>query len=145
MLSTLQVVLGTQYSVQKVTAEVLGHEPREPTVALLVIPGGRSKPYQELLPLLANACIRFYVAQGGRYLGLCAGDYYAGASVEFELNTPLEVNEKRELVFFPGVVRGCVYPGFVYDSEAGARAVPLQMGAGPNKTLASSINVSESI
>ncbi|KAI8052146.1 biotin-protein ligase [Syncephalis plumigaleata] len=144
-LRTLQAVLGTRYSVQKVNATALGHEPWEPTAAMLVVPGGRDKPYQELLHPAANARIRSYVAQGGRYLGLCAGGYYAGASVEFELNTPLEVNEKRELVFFPGVVRGCTYPGFVYDSEAGARAVPLQLEATSSKALANIINVSEPI
>ncbi|RKP27550.1 biotin-protein ligase [Syncephalis pseudoplumigaleata] len=143
-LRTLRTVLGTRYSVQKVGAAALGHEPWEPTAALLVVPGGRDKPYQEALHPAANARIRAYVAAGGRYLGLCAGGYYAGASVEFELGTPLEVHEPRELGFFPGVVRGGVYPGFVYDSEAGARAVPLQLEPGPREALADTVGPSPS-
>jgi biotin--protein ligase len=34
----------------------------------------------------------------------------------------LEVKGPRELAFFPGVARGPVYPGFKYESEAGAHA-----------------------
>ncbi|KAI9592280.1 biotin-protein ligase [Syncephalis fuscata] len=144
-LRTLRAVLGTRYSVQQVSADALSREPWESTAALLVMPGGRDKPYQEKLHPQANKRIRAYVEEGGRYLGLCAGGYYAGATVEFELGTPLEVNEKRDLQFFPGVVRGCVYPGFVYDSEAGARAVPIQLNTTIANTITQSTNNSESI
>jgi biotin--protein ligase len=33
----------------------------------------------------------------------------------------------RELGFFPGICRGLAFPGFVYSSEAGARAANLKI------------------
>lgn len=52
-----------------------------------------------------------FVTQGGSYLGLCAGAYYACARVEFEPGTPLEVVGDRELAFFPGIAQGAAFPG----------------------------------
>jgi biotin--protein ligase len=42
-------------------------------------------------------------------------------------NRVLEVIGSRELEFFPGTCRGCAFKGFVYHSEAGARAVELKV------------------
>jgi biotin--protein ligase len=39
----------------------------------------------------------------------------------------LEVVGPRELSFFPGICRGCAFKGFVYHSEAGAKAVELNV------------------
>jgi glutamine amidotransferase-like uncharacterized protein len=52
-----------------------------------------------------------FVQSGGAYLGLCAGAYYATARVVFEPGTPMEVVGDRELAFFPGIGRGCAFPG----------------------------------
>jgi glutamine amidotransferase-like uncharacterized protein len=52
-----------------------------------------------------------FVSQGGGYLGLCAGAYYACARVEFEPGTRLEVVGDRELAFFPGIAQGAAFPG----------------------------------
>lgn len=39
----------------------------------------------------------------------------------------MEVVGERELAFFPGVCRGLAFPGFLYHSEAGARAAELRV------------------
>lgn len=39
----------------------------------------------------------------------------------------MEVVGDRELAFFPGTCRGCAFSGFVYHSEAGARATQLRI------------------
>jgi biotin--protein ligase len=39
----------------------------------------------------------------------------------------MEVVGDRELGFFPGTCRGLAFPGFVYQSEAGARAAELKV------------------
>ena len=74
-----------------------------------------------------NRRIKRYVQSGGAYLGLCAGGYYGSSRCEFEVGKgrEMEVVGDRELAFFPGVCRGLAFPGFVYNSEAGARAVEL--------------------
>ena len=75
-----------------------------------------------------NQRIDQYVRRGGAYLGFCAGGYYGTARCEFETgNRMLEVVGPRELSFFPGTCRGCAFKGFVYHSEAGAKAVELNV------------------
>ena len=75
-----------------------------------------------------NRRIGQYVERGGNYLGFCAGAYYGSTRCEFEEgNKKLEVVGNRELAFYPGPCRGLAFPGFVYHSEAGARAVELKV------------------
>jgi biotin--protein ligase len=75
-----------------------------------------------------NKRIDQYVRRGGAYLGFCAGGYYGTSKCEFEVgNKALEVVGPRELAFFPGICRGCAFAGFLYHSEAGAKAVELKV------------------
>ena len=61
-------------------------------------------------------------------MGFCAGAYYGSNRCEFEEgNKKLEVVGDRELAFYPGTCRGLAFPGFVYHSEEGARAVELKI------------------
>ncbi|GAA5983055.1 hypothetical protein JCM11641_004710 [Rhodosporidiobolus odoratus] len=129
-LRVLRSFLSTSYDIQLVSPKTLRDEPWTRSCALLVFPGGRDLPYLFDLGGKANDRIREWVQQGGRYLGICAGAYYACNSIEFEVGTPLEVTGDRELRFFPGVCRGTVFPGFQYDSDNGAREVQLAVNRG---------------
>ena len=126
-LRSLRAFLATSYDVQLVSPKSLRDEPWTDSCALLVMPGGRDLPYQHDLGGSANARIRDWVHAGGKYLGFCAGAYYASRRVEFEAGTPLEVVGERELDFFPGICRGTTFPGFAYETEAGAREVVLEL------------------
>ncbi|GAA6043803.1 hypothetical protein JCM8097_007718 [Rhodosporidiobolus ruineniae] len=126
-LRALRSFLAHRYDVQLVTPKSLRDEPWTNNCALLVFPGGRDLPYLFDLGGKANDRIRDWVRQGGRYLGICAGAYYACADIAFEVGTPLEVVGERELRFFPGSCRGTVFPGFQYDSDAGAREVEVTL------------------
>lgn len=66
-------------------------------------------------------CSADFIEQGGAYLGLCAGAYYAAGYVCFGRGTPLHVEGQRELELFPGTALGSVAPAFDYASEAGAQ------------------------
>jgi biotin--protein ligase len=78
-----------------------------------------------------NRIISSYVRYaGGRYLGFCAGGYYACGRCEFEVGNPdrgMEVVGSRELGFYPGTCRGCAFKGFQYGSEKGAKAVKISV------------------
>jgi biotin--protein ligase len=124
-LTSLRTLLSPNYSVQTVTASALTSHPWTKSCALLVIPGGRDVPYTSALKD-ANRSIRAYVEGGGSFLGFCAGAYYASQRVEWEAGTPMEVVGDRELGFYPGICEGCVYPGFQYQSEEGARPVKIR-------------------
>lgn len=93
---------------------------------LLVMPGGADVPYCDKLNGRGNELIREYVHNGGSYLGLCAGAYYGCQHVEFDVGGPLEVVGPRELGFYKGIARGCMYPGFHYANEDGAVAAPIR-------------------
>ena len=53
-------------------------------VTAFVMPGGAATPFLQKLKVQGNEKIRDYVYQGGHYLGICAGAYYACSKVEFE-------------------------------------------------------------
>lgn len=125
-LSSLRTLLSPHYAVQTASAEVLISQPWSKSCALLVIPGGRDTPYVSSLSR-ATSAIKEYVSSGGSFLGICAGAYYASARVEFEMKTPLEVSGGRPLGLFNGICRGCIYPGFSYESESGACAVDISV------------------
>lgn len=126
-LANLRSFLAHRYDVQLVSPKSLREEPWTDTCALLVFPGGRDLPYQYDLEGKANRRIREWVESGGRYLGFCAGAYYASKRVEFEVGTELEVVGDRELGFFPGTCSGTAFPGFAYETEAGAREVVVEL------------------
>lgn len=118
--------LGHAYDIKLVTAEALHQQPWEGNCSLLVFPGGRDLPYLSDLAGRASARITDYVRlKGGRLLGICAGAYFASSEVQFELGTPLEVRGSRDLGLCGAVAKGTIYPGFQYNGEAGAHAVPL--------------------
>jgi len=111
-----------------VTAEAIIKEPWSASCALLVFPGGADLGYCRSLNGEGNRRIIQYVNRGGNYLGFCAGGYYGSQKCEFEKgNKELEVIGDRELAFFPGICRGLAFSGFVYHSEAGARAAELKI------------------
>jgi len=88
--------------VETINSKQLINEPWEKGTHLLIIPGGRDIPYHQKLSGKGTAKIRNYVQEGGRFLGICAGAYFASQEVIFEKGTPLEVHETRDLKFFPG-------------------------------------------
>jgi biotin--protein ligase len=124
-LASLRALLFPYYAVQTVSPDVLASNAWVHTCALLVFTGGRDMLYLSSLAN-SNANIINYVRHGGSFLGFCAGAYYASDSIEWELGRDsYEVKGTRPLKFFPGISRGCVYPGFAYDSDDGARIVKL--------------------
>jgi len=95
------------------------------STGLLIIPGGRSLPFYKKLGTAGNQNIKKFVEQGGCYLGLCAGAYYACQETIFAKGLPLELILPGELNFFKGRAIGPVFADkqFAYHSENGARTV----------------------
>ncbi|GAA5805580.1 biotin-protein ligase [Helicostylum pulchrum] len=130
-INTLKTILGHVYDIMEIDQKVLQQEPWEVGCAMLVMPGGRDMPYCQALNGEPNTRIQRYVNNGGRYLGLCAGAYYASTEIEFEKGRAvMEIIQPRELGFYPGISRGTVYPGFVYNSESGAKSVSVKLEPG---------------
>lgn len=125
-LATLKLVVANKYEIKTVGPEDIIDDTWIKDTALLVIPGGADRPYVAHLSGQGNANIRLYVANGGKFLGICAGAYYSADRIEFAKGDKvLEVTGDRELKFFPGLVIGPTYAGFDYrdvQSVAGMRA-----------------------
>lgn len=119
---TLKTFRSLYAHVETADDAMLCHADWEKDTALLIIPGGRDIPYDRKLKGKGTAKIRKFVEEGGSFLGICAGAYFASSEVVFEKGTPLEVHEERDLSFFPGAAVGTLYPHspFTYDSETGA-------------------------
>ncbi|KAI9099243.1 biotin-protein ligase [Phlyctochytrium arcticum] len=125
---TLKSLLSTYYDVIPVDANTLLSDSWQATTALLVIPGGRDLPYVEHLEPKGTQIVGDYVRNGGAYLGICAGAYFASSRVEFEVGREgYEVVGPRALGFWPGPAKGSVAPGFVYGTEKGSRAVRIEV------------------
>lgn len=107
---------------------ILAHEVKKGSwvknAALFILPGGRDIPYHQKLKGLGCDQIRSYVENGGSFLGVCAGAYFATQEVQFEKGTELEVHEHRELAFFQGISKGTLYPHkpFSYQGHDSAHA-----------------------
>ncbi|MCJ1449964.1 biotin holocarboxylase synthetase [Mycoblastus sanguinarius] len=125
---SLRRLLSPNYAVISIDGNAIIKEPWTASCALLVFPGGADLGYCRTLNGEGNRRISQYVERGGSYMGFCAGAYYGSKKCEFEVGHPkLEVVGDRELAFFPGICRGLAFPGFVYHSEAGAKAVELEV------------------
>lgn len=115
-------------------------------VKMFVMPGGADLYYTEKLNGAGNKAIRSYVENGGVYLGICAGAYYACREIEWAMGTPQEIAGPRELAFFPGKAVGPVAewiegsdigkswtaaPEIIYDDGACKMEAHVHYGAGP--------------
>lgn len=78
-------------------------------VRLFVMPGGADLYYCEKLNGAGNDAIRQYVESGGRYLGICAGAYYACHDIEWAKGTGQDICGPRELAFYEGTATGPLY------------------------------------
>eukprot|EP00276_Gloeochaete_wittrockiana_P000757 CAMPEP_0184671692 /NCGR_PEP_ID=MMETSP0308-20130426/85652_1 /TAXON_ID=38269 /ORGANISM="Gloeochaete witrockiana, Strain SAG 46.84" /LENGTH=339 /DNA_ID=CAMNT_0027118867 /DNA_START=164 /DNA_END=1183 /DNA_ORIENTATION=+ len=113
----------------EITAEGIIRGDWKDKTCLLIFPGGRSLPYHKALQGEGTRQIRTFIEQGGRYLGICAGAYFASRRIEFDVGGPFEVTGDRTLCLFPGIARGPAYgPGtFAYGSEKFAKASPIHI------------------
>jgi glutamine amidotransferase-like uncharacterized protein len=128
VIKSLQMEVNVErHPIKRKDAKALLSEPWEKTTSLLVIPGGRDVYYQKALAGEGTTRIRQFVADGGSYLGLCAGAYFGCNAIEFEKGGQLEVCAKRELAFYPGLAKGPAYgPNkYSYENERGVEAAPI--------------------
>lgn len=108
--------------------QLFANQPWQQSTSLVVFPGGRDLPYCKALKGAPIDAIFQWVRQGGKYLGLCAGAYFASSRVEFEENdNRMAVVGPRDLKLYPGIKRGCAFKGFVYESEKGAKLANLKV------------------
>lgn len=124
----LAVTQHLQYPSMLVSAENILQNCLDDT-SLFIMPGGADMPYCHKLNGEGNNLIRQFVKQGGIYLGICAGAYYACKEIEFK-GEEYSVFGQRELAFFDGLAKGCL-PQFTggkrYNEHPSSKAmIPIQ-------------------
>lgn len=65
-----------------------------------------------------EAFIRF-VKNGGCYLGVCTGAYYASSRILVDVNTPNEIQEDHPLKFFEGLAQRPIIQPHFYNEPKG--------------------------
>lgn len=88
----------------------------------IVFPGGRDIPYHENISMKAIKNIQSFVKNGGIFIGICAGAYFASSYIEFAKGTDLEVCGERYLKLVPCTAVGPVYAPYVYGGHSSAVA-----------------------
>lgn len=97
-------------------------------IDILIMPGGRDLFYHKALQGDKCGYIQQFVQEGGLYLGLCAGAYFASAWIDFIPSESFQIQGKRDLGFWKGKAVGPLYNGRDYDwrSELGASLVEIE-------------------
>ncbi|MDP1573807.1 MAG: BPL-N domain-containing protein [Coxiellaceae bacterium] len=123
------IALKAYFNARSVTGAFLQDNAWISKTDLLIIPGGRSLPFYQMLTDAGNRNIIQFVKEGGTYLGVCAGAYYAARKTLFARGLPHEIVLDGALSFFEGEAIGPVFSEaqFDYGSEAGARIVDVIM------------------
>ncbi len=124
---TFKAILPASFSIKTIDAKGVIKNDWSRDAVLFIMPGGADLPYAKKLNGAGNHQIKNYVQNGGSYLGLCAGAYYAASEIAFDENGPLEVMGKRELGFFEGKAIGPILAQYDYNSESSARAAKINI------------------
>mmetsp|Transcript_20944 Transcript_20944/g.45785 ORF Transcript_20944/g.45785 Transcript_20944/m.45785 type:complete len:523 (+) Transcript_20944:2322-3890(+) len=121
--------LGAAYNIFSINPTVLVSPENqwESICELIIFPGGADLPMIKSLGELGQTRIRNFVHNGGKYLGFCAGAYFACSAILFDEGGPLQVVGKRSLRFFDGIGVGPTLSGFIYGSSEGAWAASLSV------------------
>ncbi|GFO12757.1 biotin--protein ligase [Plakobranchus ocellatus] len=120
-----QVVDPTYHCVDYITPEQIKEGSWMKNCHAIAFGGGYDLGFIKALGKNGTKIIREFVQQGGAYLGICAGAYWASDYIEFDKGGPLQVVGERFLKFYPGKCIGPAYPGFQYNSKKGVHAVPV--------------------
>lgn len=102
---------------RRMKAKEIIQESWEKTASLLIMPGGRDIFYHAALHGPGTDKMHHFIQNGGNYLGLCAGAYFACGAIEFEKGGTSEVCASRSLCLFPGVAKGPAYGPNKYSYE----------------------------
>lgn len=116
------------YNIVEITANKLLKNGIPKNIKVFIMPGGADLYYCKKLNGKCNKIIKNYVANGGRFFGICAGAYYASSFCVFHQNDKrgYEVIGKRELAFYPGIAEGPTLSDYFYNSEKGSRITKIE-------------------
>ncbi len=93
----------------------------------IVMGGGECTRWEEKLGAEGIERIRRFVTRGGRYLGICAGAYFAARESIFCLSGQMAIKKTRSLAFFDGTACGPIAACNNHLSPESALAVKINL------------------
>lgn len=123
---TIKLFLGKYYKVKTISAKDLKLGIWRDKGEILIIPGGADKYYVKRLGVLGEKIIKEFILSGGKFIGICAGAYFASSEVVFAKGSKIEVIGKRGLALFKGRAVGPVSGGYCYSDNSCAMAISVR-------------------
>jgi biotin--protein ligase len=117
----LKALLDPSIAVFRVDGAYLRTTDWEAKTVVLAMGGGSCRLWDVQLQVEGIQKIQRYVQGGGKYIGVCAGAYFASAESRFELSDRT-IEKSRPLAFFPGKAMGPLVDSDDYLSLRAARA-----------------------
>lgn len=94
------------FKIKTISADSLLRKEWEAKTVALVMPGGQCSEWDKSLGADGIKRIRQFVQNGGKYLGICAGAYFAAQHSLFQLQDAPALVKERPLAFYPGCASG---------------------------------------
>lgn len=123
----LKKLLSGFYTIVKLKAGDIISQDWPQEMKAIVIPGGADMPYHLKLQGQGCANIRQFVENGGVYIGLCAGSYFAAQEIHFTCKDGTIIHQPRELNFYKGRAVGPAFGIYLEDGQASAQLVPVKI------------------
>eukprot|EP00004_Rigifila_ramosa_P017205 TRINITY_DN4161_c0_g1_i2.p1 TRINITY_DN4161_c0_g1~~TRINITY_DN4161_c0_g1_i2.p1 ORF type:complete len:282 (+),score=66.63 TRINITY_DN4161_c0_g1_i2:786-1631(+) len=129
LVSSLYAHLDTSlHTIELISGADMAAEATWRDAVCVIVPGGRSSPFEACMTLAGVGRVKHFVEQqGGAYLGLGAGAYFATRITNFGEGTPLALHKTRNLALLDGVAQGPVNGRFKYGDKSGAEAAAVQL------------------
>lgn len=125
--SQLQQTLTPEARIKLVNSDYLRNKAWEAKTAALIMGGGMCGEWDKSLQEDGVKKIHDYVFNGGKYLGICAGAYFAATSSHFSLLGKLPIEKSRPLRFFQGRAVGPIFPTADHLSPQAALAAKIDL------------------
>ncbi|MBS0615213.1 MAG: hypothetical protein JSR58_01510 [Verrucomicrobia bacterium] len=114
--------------VQKVDSRFLKSVSWETTTSALIMGGGTCSIWEQDLGQKGMEKIRDFVLKGGKFVGFCAGAYFAAPHSLFSFISSPPLEKNRPLKFFEGKAIGPLIPTDNPLGKEAAMAIPIKIG-----------------
>lgn len=125
--SQLAKTLETPFTTKCVNSHYLKTKNWEAKTFALIMGGGHCSYWENGLGTLGMLKIHHFVARGGRYLGICAGAYFAAATSTFQLGGQNQITKTRPLAFYQGCATGPLFTTENHLSPESALAAKIDL------------------
>jgi biotin---protein ligase len=123
----LQRTLALPFTTKYVNSNYLKTKNWEVKTFALIMGGGHCSHWETTLGIIGMQKIHHFVAHGGRYLGICAGAYFAAATSIFHLAGQTQITKTRPIGFFQGTAIGPIIATDNHLSLQSALAVKIDL------------------